>query len=270
MKNLDDSVKKEALPYNTTKENVKKLIDAVKLKEGAEESIKSYFGKGKYIDTKRTLQTFGVISEDMTLTEKGRIIAYSSNDIVEDEWFKILMNYAPYEEFIQSYRINNKNGNNSIELDDIKKFWGLRNYGSSDNNRNEALTTFAYMIVMSGIGEFIIGRRKSPSRIVIDTKKIEEKLTLNQNGVNTINNTITAEENKKSENVVQNEFIKDDISENQNEIPETDTKKDFYTINIPIDSGASAKIIIPKDTSKEDAELIKDMIDVVFKRKFGI
>lgn len=269
MKNLDDSVKKEALPYNTTKENVKKLIDAVKLKEGAEESIKSYFGKGKYVDTKRTLQTFGVISEDMTLTEKGRIIAYSSDDVVENEWFKIMMNYAPYEEFIQSYRINNKNGNNSIELDDIKKFWGLRNYGSSDNNRNEALTTFAYMIVMSGIGEFIIGRRKNPSRIVIDTKKIEEKLSANQNDVNTTNSTIT-EESKKSDNTVQNEFIKDDSSENQNEISETDTKKDFYTINIPIDSGASAKIIIPKDTSKEDAELIKDMIDVVFKRKFGI
>lgn len=269
MKNLDDSVKKEALPYNTTKENVKKLIDAVKLKEGAEESIKSYFGKGKYVDTKRTLQTFGVISEDMTLTEKGRIIAYSSDDVVENEWFKIMMNYAPYEEFIQSYRINNKNGNNSIELDDIKKFWGLRNYGSSDNNRNEALTTFAYMIVMSGIGEFIIGRRKNPSRIVIDTKKIEEKLSANQNDVNTTNSTIT-EESKKSDNTVQNEFIKDDSRENQNEISETDTKKDFYTINIPIDSGASAKIIIPKDTSKEDAELIKDMIDVVFKRKFGI
>ncbi len=270
MKSLDDSVKREALPYNTTKDNIKKLIDAVKLKEGVEESIKSYFGKGKYIDTKRTLQTFGVISENMTLTEKGRVIAYSSDDVVENEWFKILMNYAPYEEFIQYYRINSKNGNNSIELDDVKKFWGLRNYGSSDNNRNEALTTFAYFIVMSGIGEFIIGRRKNPSRIVINTKKIEEKLNLNQNNDNIINNTSIAEENNKNENVAQNEVIKDNISENQNEIFEKDVKKDFYTINIPIDSGAAAKIIIPKDTSKEDAELIKDMIDVVFKRKFGI
>ena len=264
MRSAEDNIKKEALPYNSTKENVKKLIDAVKLKEGAEESIKSYFGKGKYQDTKRTLQTFDVISEDMKLTEKGRVIAYSSDEVVENEWFKILMSYAPYEEFIQSYRINNKDGNNSIDLEEIKKFWGLRDYGSSDNNRNEALTTFAYFIVMSGIGEFIIGRKKSPSRVVINRSKLEEKLDL------TLSEEDVLVEKQNNDTAIKKDFSEDEIEIEPNETCDTDSKKDFYTINIPIDSGVSAKIIIPKDTSKEDAELIKDMIDVVFKRKFGI
>lgn len=264
MRSAEDNIKKEALPYNSTKENVKKLIDAVKLKEGAEESIKSYFGKGKYLDTKRTLQTFDVISEDMKLTEKGRVIAYSSDEVVENEWFKILMSYAPYEEFIQSYRINNKDGNNSIDLEEIKKFWGLRDYGSSDNNRNEALTTFAYFIVMSGIGEFIIGRKKSPSRVVINRSKLEEKLGLTSSEENVL------VEKQNNDTAIKKDFSEDEIEIESNESCDTDSKKDFYTISIPIDSGVSAKIIIPKDTSKEDAELIKDMIDVVFRRKFGI
>lgn len=264
MRSVEDNIKKEALPYNSTKENVKKLIDAVKLKEGAEESIKSYFGKGKYLDTKRTLQTFDVISEDMKLTEKGRVIAYSSDEVVENEWFKILMSYAPYEEFIQSYRINNKDGNNSIDLEEIKKFWGLRDYGSSDNNRNEALTTFAYFIVMSGIGEFIIGRKKSPSRVVINRSKLEEKLELTSSEENVL------VEKQNNDTAIKKDFSEDEIEIESNESCDTDSKKDFYTISIPIDSGVSAKIIIPKDTSKEDAELIKDMIDVVFRRKFGI
>lgn len=264
MRSVEDNIKKEALPYNSTKENVKKLIDAVKLKEGAEESIKSYFGKGKYLDTKRTLQTFDVISEDMKLTEKGRVIAYSSDEVVENEWFKILMSYAPYEEFIQSYRINNKDGNNSIDLEEIKKFWGLRDYGSSDNNRNEALTTFAYFIVMSGIGEFIIGRKKSPSRVVINRSKLEEKLGLTSSEENVV------VEKQNNDTAIKKDFSEDEIEIESNESCDTDSKKDFYTISIPIDSGVSAKIIIPKDTSKEDAELIKDMIDVVFRRKFGI
>lgn len=266
MDNLEENNKKKSLPYFTTKDNVTKLIEATKLKEGAEESIRSFFGKGKYQDTKRTLQAFNVISDDMKLTDIGRIIAYSSEDEAEREWFKIVMNYPPYEEFIQSFRINKKNGNDMIELEEVKRFWGLRDYGSSDNNRNDALTTFAYFIVMAGIGDFKIGRQKNPSRIIIARNKLEEKLKLLSNSNNEVlisnNNTDSQEcENKKQ-------------NEDKEEIKEIEvigkTKSDeYYTINIPTESGA-VKIYIPKDTTKEDAELIKDMINVILKRKFGI
>ena len=261
---IEENNKKKSLPYFTTKDNVTKLIEATKLKEGAEESIRSFFGKGKYQDTKRTLQAFNIISDDMKLTDTGRIIAYSSQEEVEREWFKIIMSFPPYEEFIQSFRINNKNGNDSIELEEVKKFWGLRDYGSSDNNRNDALTTFAYFIVMSGIGDFKIGRQKNPSRIIIDRDRLEKKLRKLSNNND---ESVSLEENINSKENV------DEIQNNQ-EIKEIQPvqkviSNEFYTINIPTESGA-AKICIPKDTTKEDAELIKDMINVIFKRKFGI
>lgn len=261
---IEENNKKKSLPYFTTKDNVTKLIEATKLKEGAEESIRSFFGKGKYQDTKRTLQAFNIISDDMKLTDTGRIIAYSSQEEVEWEWFKIIMSFPPYEEFIQSFRINNKNGNDSIELEEVKKFWGLRDYGSSDNNRNDALTTFAYFIVMSGIGDFKIGRQKNPSRIIIDRDRLEKKLRKLSNNND---ESVSLEENINSKENV------DEIQNNQ-EIKEIQPvqkviSNEFYTINIPTESGA-AKICIPKDTTKEDAELIKDMINVIFKRKFGI
>lgn len=270
MESFEDN-KRKSLPYFTTKENVKKLIEATKLKEGAEDSIRSFFGKGKYADTKRTLQYFNIISEEMKLTDIGRIIAYSSEQDVENEWFKIIMNYPPYEEFIQSFRINYKEGNDSIDLEDIKKFWGIREYGSSDNNRNDALTTFAYFIVMSGIGEFKIGRHKNPSRVIIWKNKLEEKIQFMTNVLNAANQNV-----KYNENVEENDFeniknsTNNSICNSENNVIELNSSSEYYTINIPVDSGATAKIYIPINATKEDAELIKDMVDVIFKRRFGI
>lgn len=266
MENYEDN-KGKSLPYLTTKENVKKLIEATKLKEGAEESIKSFFGKGKYVDTKRTLQFFNVISEDMKLTNIGRNIAYSSEKDVENQWFKIIMNYPPYEEFIQSFRVNYKEGNDSIDLEEIKKFWGLREYGSSDNNRSDALTTFAYFIVMSGIGEFKIGRHKNPSRVIIWKDKLEEKIQLiNNDSSDNSKNDNEKVEDANNENIENNE--KDDG--NKNEVIDSSKLSEYYTISIPVDSKATAKIYIPRNATKEDAQLIKDMVDVIFKRRFGI
>lgn len=268
MENFEDN-KGKSLPYLTTKENVKKLIEATKLKEGVEESIRSFFGKGRYADTKRTLQSFNVISEDMKLTEVGRTIAYSSEEDIENQWFKIVMNYPPYEEFIQSFRINYKEGNDSIDLEEIKRFWGLREYGSSDNNRNDALTTFAYFIEMSGIGEFKIGRHKNSSRIIVWKNRLEEKIQLisdNPSKYNQDTNVNGNIEEEYNENIKNNE--KDSSSEK--EITDSNKSSEYYTINIPIDSGETAKVYIPRNANKEDAELIKDMVDVIFKRKFGI
>ena len=42
---IEENNKKKSLPYFTTKDNVTKLIEATKLKEGAEESIRSFFDK---------------------------------------------------------------------------------------------------------------------------------------------------------------------------------------------------------------------------------
>ena len=39
---------------------------------------------------------------------------------------------------------------------------------------------------------------------------------------------------------------------------------------IPIESGKIAKIIIPVDSTEDDLLMIRDMLDVILKRKFKI
>ncbi len=45
---------------------------------------------------------------------------------------------------------------------------------------------------------------------------------------------------------------------------------DYITQSIPIDSGKIAKIIIPVDSTEDDLLMIRDMLDVILKRKFKI
>lgn len=45
---------------------------------------------------------------------------------------------------------------------------------------------------------------------------------------------------------------------------------DYITQLIPIESGKIAKIIIPVDSTEDDLLMIRDMLDVILKRKFKI
>lgn len=45
---------------------------------------------------------------------------------------------------------------------------------------------------------------------------------------------------------------------------------DYFNLNIPLKSGKSASIYLPNDIEKEDAELIRDMLEVILKRRYGI
>lgn len=255
---IEEDYKNKSLPYCANKENIDKLLNAIKHKEGNEDSIKAVFGKGKYLEVKRSMLTFNVITEDMKLTDLGRRIIYSNENEVNKCWYEIITNYKPYEEFIQYFKVNNKSNTSEVDAEEIKKFWGRCSYGSSENNRSDAVPTFGSIVELAGIGEYKIGRRKQPSRIIFELKALDTdsvKITENQEKQETEEITsINSSENQE----INNEEIFDDESEKQ-----------YYTISIPTQSG-KAKIIIPSDASKEDAELIKDMMDVIFKRKFGI
>ena len=45
---------------------------------------------------------------------------------------------------------------------------------------------------------------------------------------------------------------------------------DYIAQSIPIESGKIAKIIIPVDSTEDDLLMIRDMLDVILKRKFKI
>lgn len=175
MKNNEKEKKQESLLYYATRENINKLIEAIKLKPGNEKDIKISFGTGKYLETKKALITLGIIDDTMQFTTIGRNIAYNSPD-AQKLWFELIMNYKPYESYINSFIISNKGTNIDIDTSDIKNFWGRSGFGSSEQNRKDATSTFAAFLELAGIGEFTIGRRGNSSRILIDYNKLDEKI----------------------------------------------------------------------------------------------
>ena len=67
----------------------------------------------------------------------------------------------------------------------------------------------------------------------------------------------------------------DDIEHSPDSTITTDDKgktesNDYITQSIPIESGKIARIIIPVDSTEEDLLMIRDMLDVILKRKFKI
>lgn len=184
MKNNEKEEKQESLLYYVTKENVNKLIQAVKMKPGNENDIKTSFGKGKYLQARKALITLKILDDTMQFTDIGRDIAYDSPN-VQELWFGIIMKYKPYESYINSYIINHK-GTNDVDTTDIQNFWGRNGFGNSEQNRKDATPTFAAFLELAGIGEFTIGRRGNSSRILINYTKLDENIKKFNNSNNII------------------------------------------------------------------------------------
>lgn len=198
---MKNNEKKEALLYYATKENVNKLIQAVKLKPGKEKDIKISFGSGKYLETKKALITLGIIDDSMNLTNVGREIAYDNSN-AKSLWFETIMKYKPYESYLSSYIINHKAESEDIATTDIQNFWGRNDFGNSEQNRKDAAPTFAGFLELAGIAEFTIGRRGNTSRIVIDSTKLIE----NSKKLDSSNSNIQ-EEVMQETNAEENETI---------------------------------------------------------------
>ena len=64
----------------------------------------------------------------------------------------------------------------------------------------------------------------------------------------------------------------DDVQEVVQEKKQTNQNNDadYITQSIPTQSGKVAKIIIPIDAAEDDLYMIKDMLDIVLKRKFKL
>lgn len=190
MKNNEKNEKQESLLYYVTKENVNKLIQAVKMKPGNEEDIKTSFGKGKYLQAKKALITLKILDDTMQFTDIGRDIAYDSPN-VQELWFETIMKYKPYESYINSYIINHKDTNDDVDTTDIQNFWGRSGFGNSEQNRKDATSTFAAFLELAGIGEFTIGRRGNSSRILINYTKLDESIKKFNNSNNIIQKDTT-------------------------------------------------------------------------------
>ena len=232
-------VSENTLPYKATKENIEKLLDAVVKKQRNEQEIKAIYSGGKYEECKRTLITLELISKDMELTEQGRNIYYSNQGERELEWYKVIRNYKPYENFIE-YLMNNKS-DDIIEIDaeDVKAYWGKNSYGASDINIQEGVRTFGNILEISNLGKLIKGTNKTNTRLHIDLNKIRK--IQSQSEVN-INNDIEEDiENKEDLLESKKELIEDNITHNELLIEDPnkiycleDKKKNVPNINIDV------------------------------------
>lgn len=99
---------------------------------------------------------------------------------------------------------------------------------------------------------------------VVAEKFIESMTQLNLvvNGVLNVNNCAEKDFTEvKENNLIPEEKETQEVNVNT---------KEYQELNLSVDSGKMAKIIIPIDCSEDELLMIKDMIDLLFKRKFGI
>ena len=83
-----------------------------------------------------------------------------------------------------------------------------------------------------------------------------------------------SEKNFNTENSIDNvnDILDEDVQEVVQEKKQTNQNNDadYITQSIPTQSGKVAKIIIPIDAAEDDLYMIKDMLDIVLKRKFKL
>ena len=152
------------LPYGTTADNIVKLIDAIKNKQGDEKGIKATYSGAKIETTQATLETLGIIS-GLELSPLGKSIAFESDEVKKKNSFlKAVLGYAPYEYFL-SY-IGQSAPPSETELEALKNYWGKNSYGATANNRSEAAPVCFSIFQMAGLGEYIIGRKGKNTRFV--------------------------------------------------------------------------------------------------------
>lgn len=191
------------LPAYTTVENLLLLIDTLKRKN-KESDVKAIFSKGEsaYTNTKSALRTFEIIEDEtLELTTFGRQIAYSQETDKVKEMTKILVNYAPYEVFLLS--IISKDDVTKTEISDLVNFWGKSNNGSTERNREDAAKLFMSLIGYCGMGKYVIGRGKNPTRIewCEDIKdriqKLSNQYNVESNVVEKSNENIMSEQSEE-------------------------------------------------------------------------
>lgn len=237
----EENEKNSALIYAITKENINRLINSIKLKAGKEEAIREIFGKGKFIDTKRALISFKLINEEFQFTAEGRKVAYGDVNETQRVWFNTINTYDPYSNYIQSLLVSTKiNEIKTVNVEDIINYWGMHDYGTSANNRREAVSAFAAFVELAGIGEYKIGRHGAQSRITFFIEKIKKKM--NENNIESKIDVTTEYQEKQVNNkpkvfkcLNENEDEDEKILENINSYRNNLKINDNVTININID-----------------------------------
>lgn len=151
------------LPYGTTSDNIVKLLNAIKNKQGDDKGIRATYTGTKFETTQTALETLGIIS-GLELTTLGKSIAFESDENKRKiAYLKAVLGYTPYEYFLSF--ITQSTTPTETDIETLKNFWGKSSFGTA-NNRSEAATVFFSILQLSGLGEYIIGRKGKKTRFV--------------------------------------------------------------------------------------------------------
>lgn len=227
------------LPVGANKDNVEKLLEAIKRKSGDEKGINATYSGAQFANVKRALETLGLI-KDYTLTDLGKNILYSTDEKEKEAAFlKAIMSYEPYE-YCLNYLAQSKCGK-EIKASDVKNYWGKNNYGSSERNREDAFPIFACFLELAGIGELIIGRRGNESRIncTIELDKIINEFDTNREfkmQQSQTESTLSVDKSNSHEPIVQMTMTSNEIDYDPKFAPETYVNlKKQPIVNINVD-----------------------------------
>ncbi|MGB2925885.1 MAG: hypothetical protein WBB82_11345, partial [Limnothrix sp.] len=167
---MQTSVENSNLPARIDDNDVIKLLNAIKSKPEQEGLIKAIYNKGNFDQTKNALETLDLINDQCQLTTNGGnlVEVFSESDeelkkVFEDLFLAILLNYEPYEIFLQSIAHSSKLESTTTE--DIIEYWQNHEYGSSITNREEGATTFGKLMYLAGLGTYKVGRHGNKTRI---------------------------------------------------------------------------------------------------------
>ncbi|MBO4393526.1 MAG: hypothetical protein J5800_04200 [Spirochaetales bacterium] len=239
------------LPYGTTSDNIVKLLDSVKNKEGDEKGIKAIYSGSKIEATQSALETLGII-KDLRLTDIGKQIVFETDEKKkQNAYLHAILSYSPYEYFI-TY-LKQRNEMTETELETVKNYWGRNNYGTP-NNRSEGATVCFTFFQLAGLGEYVVGRKGKATRFVwkesaaelinqINNQSIEEKPTIESD-----NTALSEEYNSVNE-----------ISKN----PSTNVINKSDERDITVNSAFPASIEIKVDMTDWDIERIREFFSLI-------
>lgn len=152
----------ESLPYRVTTEKFNAGLDALRQTPGSSEVFEVAVGKNDKSFISRALGVLGLKKPGAwELTDAGRVIAYSQGEERHLRLLRVLFKYEPYKLVLMEAA---RRKVTALNVPEIVRVWGQANFGSNDDNRTAAATAFGAMLEAAGVGRYVLGRRKNPSR----------------------------------------------------------------------------------------------------------
>ena len=152
------------LPYGTTKQNIGRMLEAVKSKAGDGKWIRASYKGANFESTRDTLETLGILA-DWTLTPLGLKIAFAPDARARcGAYLAAIRGYAPYWRFLS--QLARRGLPDQTNAEELKNYWERNGCGATENNRSEAAFVCFSFFELAGLGRYMMGRKGRKTRMI--------------------------------------------------------------------------------------------------------